>query len=86
MFIGGDLWLNRPLSPWAIPFFTFFTISMIMAVIAFRPGPMESAFKVIGFDFDIRYVWIQLKNREYRDAFIEENLPECDLVSWIVRG
>ena len=52
---------------------------------AFRPNVLESAVKIIGFDFDVQYVWFYLKNAEYRRRFIEENEMNAELVSWIVK-
>lgn len=86
MMVGSDLWLGRPISFWAGIFFMFFGAMMILSYIAFKPYGLEVAFRIVGFDYDMRHVWLQLLNPHYRDAMIQQNSMNAELVSWIVRG
>jgi hypothetical protein len=85
MFIGSDLSNGRPLTIWTVLFFTFVGATMALAFVAFQPYGIETAFKIIGFDYDLRHVWLQLHNPVYRNAMLNENGTDADLVSWIVR-
>jgi hypothetical protein len=86
MFIGSDIHLGRPLTIWTGLFFVFVGATMLLAYVAFRPYGLESAFRIIGFDYDLRYVWLQLQNPTYKDAMIKMNAMDAELVSWIMRG
>ncbi len=86
MVIGSDLWLGRPLTLWTGLFLVFVGTTMILAFVAFRPYGLEAAFKIIGFDYDLRHVWLQLQNPSYREAMFRMNAMDAELVSWIMRG
>ncbi|MHA2119161.1 MAG: hypothetical protein ACW98J_09595 [Candidatus Thorarchaeota archaeon] len=86
IFIGSDIHLGRPVTIWTGLFFVFVGAVMTLAYVAFRPYGLEAAFRVIGFDYDFQHVWLQLQNPAYRNAMIERNAMDAELVSWIVRG
>ncbi|MFW9802527.1 MAG: hypothetical protein ACFFFC_07745 [Candidatus Thorarchaeota archaeon] len=86
MLIGNDLSHGRPLTVWTALFFTFVGATMTLVFVAFRPYGIETAFKIVGFDYDLRHVWLQLENPTYRNAMLQENAMDSELASWIVRG
>ena len=86
MFAGSDIWVGLGIRPWVQGYFLILTASIIVGYLAFRPNPLESAVKIIGFDFDVQYVWLYLKNEEYRRKLIEENGMNVELVNWIVKA
>ncbi|MHA2071006.1 MAG: hypothetical protein ACW985_04410 [Candidatus Thorarchaeota archaeon] len=51
-----------------------------------RPGPVEDAIKIIGFDGGFQHIWIQFKRTQYRDEFMKENAMTAELVKWIQRA
>ncbi len=85
MFAGSDIWNGYGIKPWVQGYFLVLAISIIVGYLVFRPNVLESAVKIIGFDFHVQYVWLYLKNPEYRRKFIEENKMNAELVSWIVK-
>ena len=85
MFAGADFWAGRGISPWVQSYFLVLIVSILVGIIAFRPNPLESAVGIIGFDFDVQYVWFKLKDSQYRDKFIQENEMNAELVNWIVK-
>jgi len=85
MFAGSDIWAGFGIRPWVQGYLLILTASIIVGFIAFRPSAMESAVKIIGFDFDVQYVWLNLKNEEYRRKLIEENGLSAELVNWVVK-
>ncbi|MFW9847831.1 MAG: hypothetical protein ACFFF4_01760 [Candidatus Thorarchaeota archaeon] len=84
--IGGDLWMGMP--PDVIPLMIIgvFPLSLLITIFAFRAGPLASSVKIIGFDSGFQNVWLQFKRDDYREAFMEENAMNAELVSWIVRS
>jgi hypothetical protein len=46
---------------------------------------LESAINIVGFDFDLQYVWFKLKDEQYRNKFLAENEMTAELVNWIVK-
>jgi hypothetical protein len=86
MIIGSDLRHGRPLTVWTALFFTFVGATMALTFVAFRPYGIEAAFKIVGFDYDFRHVWFQLQNPIYRNALLQENAMNAELVTWIARG
>jgi hypothetical protein len=86
MLIGSNISLGRPLTVWTGLFFVFVGATMALAYVAYRPYGLEAAFKIIGFDYDLQHVWLKLQNSLYRDAMIEINEMNAELVTWIVRG
>ncbi len=86
MFAGSDIWNGYGIRPWVLGYILVLAISIIVGYLAFRPSLLESAVKIIGFDFDVQYVWLYLKDLEYRGKFIEENEMNAELVSWIVKA
>ena len=86
MVIGNDIRLGRALTLWTGLFFMFVAASMILAIFAFRPFGLEAAFRIIGFDYDLRHVWLQLENPLYRETLYNLNAMDAQLVSWIEKG
>jgi hypothetical protein len=86
MLIGSDISLGRPLTVWTGLFFVFVGATMTLAYVAFRPYGLEAAFRIIGYDYDLRHVWFQLQNPIYKDAMIKMNAMDAELVTWIMRG
>ena len=58
---------------------------IILGYFSFRPNALESAFEIVGFDFDVQYVWLKLKNPDYREKFVQENPMNVELVNWIIK-
>ncbi len=83
MSLGGDLALGRPVSPFFVITLSLLVITLLLSIPTFRPGPLENAVRVIGFDAGFRNVWLQLKNGEFKERFIEENAMKIELVRWI---
>ena len=83
--MGGNFWLGRANPFWVYPVLTVFVVAMVLSYLAFRSNPFESAFRIVGFDAALQHIWLQLKNHEYRDAFLNENPMSSELVSWIIR-
>ncbi|MHA1863647.1 MAG: hypothetical protein ACTSWA_07750 [Candidatus Thorarchaeota archaeon] len=85
MFAGSDIWNGYGIRPWVPGYFLVLAFSIIIGYLAFRPSLLECAVKIIGFDFDVQYVWLYLKDPKYRRNFISENEMTAELVSWIVK-
>jgi len=83
--IGSDFWLGRTNASWAYPVLSFFAVAIVLSYFAFKLDPFESGFRIIGFDAGMQHIWLQLKNHEYRDAFLNENPTSSELVNWIVK-
>jgi hypothetical protein len=86
MFAGSDIWAGQPIAGWVYPYMIFLLLTAIFGYIAFRPNPLESAIKIIGFDFEMQHVWLQVKRRDYLDALMKENGMATELVSWVVKA
>ena len=85
MFAGADFWAGRGIPSWVYAYFLVLGASIFIGVIAFRPNALESAVNIIGFDFDVQYVWFRLKDEQYRNNFLAENEMSAELVNWIVK-
>ncbi len=85
IYAGADYWVGRPVSPWVFSYLIILSLSLLFVYLAFRPSALEASFKIIGFDFDLQYVWFAMSNSIYRDQFIQENPLDAELVSWIVK-
>jgi len=85
MFAGADLWAGRELSPWVGSYLLVLSASVLAGIIVFRPNALEASFNIIGFDFDVQYVWLKLKDPQYRNDFISANEMSAELVNWIVK-
>ncbi|NHI87925.1 MAG: hypothetical protein EAX87_00295 [Candidatus Thorarchaeota archaeon] len=85
IYAGADVWAGRPISPWIYSYAAIFLGSLFLAYISFRPSAFETAFKIIGFDFELQNVWIMLSNSSYRELFVEENPLSSELVNWVVK-
>ncbi len=83
IFVGYDLSSGRGIHPIAIAYFVGLSLSLIFGYVAFRPNSIEASVRIIGFDFDFQYVWLQLKNPEYRKLFITENQTTSEFVNWV---
>jgi hypothetical protein len=85
IYAGADYWVGRPVSPWVFSYLIILSLSLLFVYLAFRPSALEASFKIIGFDFDLQYVWFAMSNSMYRDQFVQENSLDAELVSWIVK-
>jgi len=85
LIMGSNFWLGRANPFWVYTVLTVFVVAMVLSYLAFRSNPFESVFRIVGFDAGLQHVWLQLKNHEYRDAFLNENPLSSELVSWIIR-
>jgi len=83
--ISSNFWLGRANAFWVYAVLTVSVVTMVLSCFAFRSNPFESAFRIVGFDAALQHIWLQLKNHEYRDAFLNENPMSSELVSWIIR-
>jgi len=81
---GGSYWQGRGVPSWYAYLLTLFMIMAIGSGLMMRGQPLQRAINIIGFDCEVRYVWLDLKNREYREMFLSENRVNAELVSWIV--
>lgn len=86
MFAGSDIWAGQPIAGWVYPYMIFLVLTVLFGYVAFRPNPLESAMKIIGFDFEMQHVWLQVKRRDYLDALMRENPISAELVSWVVKA
>lgn len=85
IYAGSDYWLGRPVNPWVYSYIVILFFSLLFGYIAFRPSPLEDSIKIVGFDFEMQYVWLQLKNRDYMNQLMAENPMSIELVNWIVK-
>jgi hypothetical protein len=85
MFLGDAFYRGRPIPFWSVAFSAFFTISMFLSWIAFRPNALQRAVKIIGFDPGLQNILLVFKNKGYRDMVIQDNPMSTELVSWIVK-
>lgn len=85
IYAGADYWAGRPVSPWVFSYLIILSCSLLFVYLAFRPSALEASFKIIGFDFDLQYVWFAMRNPTYREFFMQENPYDAELVSWIVK-
>jgi hypothetical protein len=85
MSAGSDLWAGRPINPIFFGLVFFFIIVLIVTSQTFRPGKLESAVKILGFDLGFKNMWLQFKSSGYRDRFMQENPMKAELVSWITK-
>jgi hypothetical protein len=83
---GNQFWSRGTLSPWVFFAAAIFGTFLVITYALFRPGPIEDAVKIIGFDGGLRHVWIQFKRTQYRDEFMRENAMIAELVKWIQRA
>jgi hypothetical protein len=42
--------------------------------------------RIVGFDAGLQNIWLDFKNREYRDDFLKENPMTAELVSWVLKA
>jgi hypothetical protein len=84
IFIGYDISSGRGIHPITTVYILGLFLSLVFGYVAFRPNALESSVKIIGFDFDLQNVWLQLKNPEYRLRFVQENQLGSEYVNWIV--
>jgi hypothetical protein len=85
LYSGADYWAGRPVSPWVYSYMLILSLSLLFVYVAFRPSALEAAFRIIGFDFELQYVWFAMSNPNYRESFVKENPFDTELVSWIVK-
>ncbi|MCK5152588.1 MAG: hypothetical protein KAQ65_12130 [Candidatus Thorarchaeota archaeon] len=85
MIAGGDIWSGRPVNYVFYAIVFLFSVVLIFSFFAFRPGPLASSIKVIGFDLGFRNIWLQFKRADYRERFVEENAMKVELVRWIAK-
>ena len=82
---GNQFWSAGRLNPWLLLGFGVFGTFLAITFVLFRPGPVEAAVKIIGFDGGFRHIWLQFKESRYRDEFMKENAMTAELVNWIQR-
>ncbi|MFW9846157.1 MAG: hypothetical protein ACFFD6_05390 [Candidatus Thorarchaeota archaeon] len=82
---GDQMWRGVQIGPWIFFAVAIFVLFISVTYILFRPGPIEQAVKVIGFDGGLRHVWLQFGNSQYREEFMKENAMFAELVKWIQR-
>ncbi|MFX1604776.1 MAG: hypothetical protein ACFFDD_02610 [Promethearchaeota archaeon] len=82
---GADYWVGRPVSPWVYSCMLILSFSLLFVYLAFRPSALEASLRIIGFDFDLQYVWFAMSNPIYRNLFMQENPLDAELVSWVVK-
>ena len=85
LFAGADYWAGRPVSPWVYSYLLVLILSTLFVYVAFRPSALEASFRIIGFDFELQYVWLAMSNPTYRNLFLNENPIAAELVTWIVK-
>jgi hypothetical protein len=85
IYAGADYWGGRQVSPWVYSYLLIMSLSLLFVYVAFRPSALEASFRIIGFDFDLQYVWFAMSNSMYRSLFVKENPLDAELVSWIVK-
>jgi hypothetical protein len=83
--LGGNLWRGVSSDAWAFGIIAVAVASFIASITAFRPKPIESAVRIVGFDGGLQYIWLDFKNREYREEFMKENPMTAELVSWVLK-
>ena len=86
IFNVGSILNGYGLSPWTRSFIVFSIILATIGYYAFRPNALERAIQIIGFDFDVQYVWFHLQNETYRTKFLEANPMNAELVNWIIKA
>jgi len=84
--LGGDLWQGQTSDVWVYGVMVLAAVSFIITVTAFRSRPIESAMRIVGFDAGLQNVWLDFKNRGYRDEFLKENPMTAELVSWVLKA
>jgi len=84
--LGSNLWLGKTSDAWVYGVVILAIASFILSIAAFRPKPIESAVRIVGFDAGFQNIWLDFKNRAYRDEFMKENPMTAELVSWILRA
>ncbi|TFG33773.1 hypothetical protein EU527_06800 [Candidatus Thorarchaeota archaeon] len=82
---GNSIWNGGGINPGIRGYFAILLASIVIGYLAFKPNALESAFQIIGFDFDVQYVWLKLKNPDYRAKLVEDNPLNVELVNWIVK-
>lgn len=85
IYAGADVWAGKPVSPWVYSYILLLCLSLLFAYVSFRPSALEASFRIIGFDFELQYVWLKMSNPFYRDTFVRENPMDAELVNWIVK-
>jgi len=84
--VGGDLWLGRGIPPYLFGLLLAFGLSMGLTILAFRPPELLQAVRLVGFDSDFKYIWLDLENEAYRNAFLKKNSMNAELVRWVRRA
>jgi hypothetical protein len=84
IFTSYDITSGHGVHPITSVYLLALALSLVFGYIAFRPTSLEASVRIIGFDFDMQHVWLQLKNPEYRQRFLEENQMNSEIVNWIV--
>ncbi|MHA1903576.1 MAG: hypothetical protein ACXADL_06110 [Candidatus Thorarchaeota archaeon] len=85
MIAGSDLWAGRAINPIFFGLVFSFIIVLIVTSQTFRPGKLESAVKILGFDLGFKNMWLQFGRSGYRDRFMQENPMKAELVNWITK-
>ncbi len=85
LFLGDAYSRGKPLPFWSVAFSVLFAISLFFTWIAFRPKALQRAVKIVGFDSSMQNVLLDLKNKSYQEAILQENPMASELISWIVK-
>ncbi|TFF96809.1 hypothetical protein EU546_00555 [Candidatus Thorarchaeota archaeon] len=83
--ITNDITLSRLSGLWTYGVIGLFGLALGLTYVTFRPRAVEQAVRIVGFDNGFQYVWLELENEAYREAFLEENKMHAELVSWVVK-
>ncbi|MFW9932744.1 MAG: hypothetical protein ACFFDR_08810, partial [Candidatus Thorarchaeota archaeon] len=86
LMIGNRLWIGLPVDPVLYLVVLSLPLSILATIFAFRSGPLASSVRIIGFDSGLMNVWLEFARPDYRDAFMEENSMNAELVQWIVKS
>lgn len=84
--LGSNLWQGQTSDAWVYGVMVLAAASFIITITAFRSSPIESAMRIVGFDAGLQNIWLDFKNREYRDDFLKENPMTAELVSWVLKA
>ena len=86
LIIGNHMWIGVPVDPFLYVILISLPISLLITILAFRSGPLASSVKIVGFDSGLMNIWLEFTRADYRDAFMEENSMNAELIRWIVKS
>lgn len=86
MFAGAEFSATRHIAGWVPLYVGILAVSLILGYWSFRPNALETAIKIVGFDFDVQHVWLSIRNEDYRQKLLNENGMHAELVSWVIKA